>query len=325
MYYTIDIISYKRIAGDFMQYKQTPPIQYIPVFEAAARHLSFKKAAAELCVTAPAVGQQIKAFEHWLGKPLFKRQTRQLTLTAEGLYYFQAAKVLMKEHHAAYAEYTRCFDRSSLLISATLFVAQELVMPNYLSFNDFSPGTELRVEARMSHVDFDAEPIDAAIRFGDGNWPGLECRLLDTATVSPVCSPSYAEDNALSEISKLYKHRLIYAQPSIINWGTYFWKKGITHPKDTIMCDSYLAALKAASDGLGVTLAILPSANGWINDGRLILPYPIQVDIKKGYWLVYPKTEKTKPELEALFTWLKQIFTAVPSLEMPLKTLDLNF
>jgi LysR family glycine cleavage system transcriptional activator len=307
-----------------MQYKQTPPIQYIPVFEAAARHLSFKKAAVELCVTAPAVGQQIKAFERWLGKPLFKRKTRQLTLTAEGVYYFHVSKSLMKQHHAAYAEYLRKFDHSSLLISTTLFVAQELLMPNYLSFHDFAPGTELRLEARMSHVDFDAEPIDAAIRFGDGNWPGLECRLLDTSTVSPVCSPSYAKDNSLSDISELYKYRLIYAQPSITNWGAYFWKGGITHPKDTIMCDSYLAALKAASDGLGVALAILPSANSWINDGRLVLPYPIQVDIKKGYWLVYPKTEKSKPELEALFTWLKQIFTTAPNLKTHLSTLDIT-
>jgi len=324
VYYRKDIIFHGVIDWHFMQYKQTPPIQYIPVFEAAARHLSFKKAAVELCVTAPAVGQQIKAFEQWLGKPLFKRQTRQLMLTAEGVYYFKASKALMKEHHAAYAEYTRRFDHSSLLVSTTLFVAQELVMPNYLSFNDLSPGTELRIEARMSHVDFDAEPIDAAIRFGDGNWPGLECRLLDTSTVSPVCSPAYAKSTDLSDVSKLYQHRLIYAQPSITDWGTYFWKEGITHPKDTIMCDSYLAALKAASDGLGVALAILPSANSWINDGRLVLPYPIQIDIKKGYWLVYPKTEKIKPELEALFTWLKQIFTAVPNLETSLKTLDIN-
>lgn len=307
-----------------MKYKQTPPIQYIPVFEAAARHLSFKKAAEELCVTAPAVGQQIKAFEQWLGQPLFQRHTRQLSLTAEGSYYFNVSKEIMKKHHEAYAEFSRCFDQSVLIISTTLFVAQELIMPNYLSFKSFAPDTELRIEARMSHVDFEAEPIDAAIRFGDGNWPELECRLLDNATVSPVCSPSYAENNALCDISNLYKHRLIYAQPYITNWGPFFWKKDITHPNESIMCDSYLAALKAASDGLGITLAILPSANSWINDGRLVLPYPVQVDSKKGYWLVYPKAERLKPEIEKLYTWLKQIFHAVPSLNTKLKTLNVN-
>ena len=64
--------------------------------------------------------------------------------------------------------------------------------------------------------------------------------------------------------------------------------------------------------------------SSWINDGRLVLPYPIQVDIKKGYWLVYPKTEKSKPELEALFTWLKQIFTTAPNLKTHLSTLDIT-
>jgi len=307
-----------------MQYKQMPPIQFIPVFEAAARHLSFKKAARELCVTAPAVGQQIKSFEDWLGKALFYRQTRLLSLTREGEYYFKVAQSIMAAHSKGYTEYARRFEKSALHISATLFVAQELLMPNYLKFSEVLPGRELRIEARMSNVDFNEEPIDAALRFGDGNWPELDCRLLGLATVTPVCSSSYARQHEFTGLSELYKHRLIYAEPSISDWGKNFWPASTKQAYDNIICDSYLTALKAASDGLGVALAILPTANAWINDGRLVLPFDKQIGIDLKYWLVSPKTDQEKPEIEALYTWLTTIFDALPVLDTPLETIELG-
>lgn len=297
-----------------MQYKRTPPIQFIPVFEAAARNLSFKKAASELCVTAPAVGQQVKAFEHWLGKPLFRRHIRQLSLTDEGQYYLKIAQQLMLAHYQGYTEYSRRFEKSSLHVSATFFIAQEVIMPNYLKFNDYSPGTELRIEARMTNVDFDVETIDAGIRFGDGNWHGLDCRKLSSVSVTPVCSKAYAEQHQLNDITELHQHRLIYAEPWMNDWGKHFFGETVNQKYDNIICDSYLAAMKAAADGLGIALAILPTANMWINDQRLALPFPIEIPLDLGFWLVSPKHEQPKPEIDALHTWLQSIFNELPKL-----------
>lgn len=307
-----------------MQYRQTPPIQFIPVFEAAARHLSFKKAAQELCVTAPAVGQQVKAFEQWLGKPLFHRHTRHLSLTPEGKYYAEIARHVVKAHNQGYTDYTRLFDKASLHLSAPLFVAQELIMPNYLQFKNYVPDTELRIEARMSHVDFDAEPIDAAIRFGIGDWPNLDCRLLSKASVSPVCSQSYADQHDFTELKELHRHRLIYAEPAMMDWGERFWHQGATQAYDNIICDSYLAALKAASDGLGVALGIFPTANPWINNNRLILPFPVHINIDMSYWMVTPKCEEEKPEIDALYGWLKQLFDDIPTTDISVSLLDIG-
>jgi LysR family glycine cleavage system transcriptional activator len=289
----------------------------MPIFEAAARHLSFKKAADELSVTAPAVGQQVKAFEAWLGKPLFQRQTRQLVLTDEGKYYFSVAQDIMQAHYAGYTEYTRQFDRSVLHLSTTAFIAQELIMPNYLSFNDYAPRTELRVESKNAHVNFATETIDAAIRFGDGTWPGLDCKLIDQATVTPVCSPSYLEQFPLNDLSDLQHHRLIYAAPEIADWGKYFYGFDVIPAHDTIICDSYLLALKSAADGLGVALAILPSANSWINAGRLTVPLPVELDVNMGFWLVTPKAQASNPHIEALYKWAKSLFEAIPALAQP--------
>ncbi|GAA3935322.1 LysR substrate-binding domain-containing protein [Litoribacillus peritrichatus] len=307
-----------------MKYKQSPPIQYIPVFEAAARHLSFKKAADELCVSAPAVGQQIKAFEDWLGKPLFQRHTRKLSLTPEGKHYQATAMAIMKVHYQGFAEYERRFEKSALKVSAPLFVAQELIMPHYLEFSDYLPNTELRLEARMSFVDFDTDAVDAAIRFGDGNWPELDCRPLSNAFVAPVCSHNYAKSHPLNNPEELHQHRLIYAEPAMSGWGSYFWKGEETKPFDIITCDSYLAALKAASNDLGIALGIFPTANRWINEQRLHLPFPMQIKINRGFWLVSPKSEKPRPELDVLYLWVKKLFDEIPKLDSDTKILDLK-
>lgn len=294
-----------------MHYRQSPPIQYIAAFEAAARHLSFKKAAEELCVTAPAVGQKVRAFESWLETPLFHRNARQLTLTPEGQHFFSVAQDVMRAHIQGYADYLRKFRRTALHLSAPVFVAQEVLMPNYLQFAEYLPGTELRLEARMSLVDFNTDSMDAAIRFGDGNWPGLECRKLCGAMVTPVCSPGYADRHAFTTPKELYRHRIIEAAPYMIGWGQHFWQDEEQQPVESITCDSYIAALKAATEGLGVALAILPTANLWINNGRLIMPFSQQVEIDKGYWLVYPKTDSRKPEQDALYRWLQTIFAGL--------------
>ena len=297
-----------------MKYRQTPPIQLLPAFEAAARHLSFKKAADELCVTAPAIGQKIRAFEEWLQAPLFERHTRQVRLTREGEFYFEVARQVMAAHRNGYIAYRRQFNRSALRVSAPLFVAQELIMPRYLQFRDYVQDIELRLEARMSFADFETESIDAAVRFGDGNWPGLACRKLCDAFVAPVCSPSYAASHCFTAIEQLPEHRLIYAEPAIVEWERLFGGEPRAAGAERIICDSYLAALKAASNGLGVALAILPTANGWVNDRRLTLPFPMQISTGKSYWLVTPKSRRSRPEIEGLYTWLKRLFDELPAL-----------
>jgi LysR family glycine cleavage system transcriptional activator len=289
-----------------------PPIQYLPAFEAAARLLSFKLAAEELCVTPPAISQQVKAFENWLGKALFIRRTRMLELTEEGVFYLNAAQTILREHREAYREFDRRFKQRALYVSGTLFLTQEILLPNYLRFKDYLPATELRLEARMSYVDFRHETIDAAVRFGHGQWPGTKSYFLSSASVTPVCSPAYAALYPLSTAEELLAHRLIYAPPAMSGWEQYFCKSEEKNKPDAIVVDSYLAALKAASDGLGIALAILPTANKWLAEQRLVRPLNIEVALDRAYWLVVPEKEAEKPETLALLSWLEDIFADLP-------------
>lgn len=304
-----------------VDYRQTPPIQWLPVFDAAATHLSFKKAADQLHVTPPAISQQIKALEEWLGVQLFERHTRRLSLTVEGEHYLQVARKVMRAHKQGYLEFQRRFHSASLHISAPLFIAQELLIPKYLSFNDFCPGTELRIEARMSLVDFEAEALDAAIRFGDGKWPGVDVQRLCHSIVTPVCSQEYLEKHSFSSFADLLKHRLIYSSSELRDWQP-FLTNFANQEHQKLVCDSYMAAITSASQGLGIALAILPTTNHWVNDGRLVLPFPMAVKTEMGYWTAAPKRDQQSQVINGFSQWAKKLFDDLPSLNQEIVHVD---
>jgi len=297
-----------------MQYRQTPPIQWLPVFEAAATELSFKKAAEILCVTPPAVSQQIKAFESWLGVQLFERRARQLTLTQEGEFYLETAREVLRAHTRGYIGFKRRFEEASFRISTSVFIAQELLLPNYLSVSDFYADTELRIEAGMSLVAFEADSVHATIRFGMGEWPNTMAQKLCDISFALVCSPDYALEQPLQDPSDLKHHRLIMTSSMLEDWER--WGLGeVSENQDRLICDSYMAVVKAASAGLGVALGLFPITNSWVNRGLLTLPLGQHVASPYSYWVCAPRTHP-HPATEAFLEWSKNLFAQIPEVEV---------
>tara|TARA_B100000446_G_scaffold57463_1_gene53549 strand:- start:1658 stop:2545 length:888 start_codon:yes stop_codon:yes gene_type:complete len=292
------------------------------VFDAVATSLSFKAAASSLSVSPPAVSQQIKALEAWLEVPLFERKPRSIRLTPAGEFYSQVAADLVATHKQGHMRFLRRFQNSSLNVSAPLFIAQEFMIPNYLSFKQFLSDTELRIEARSSYVDFDRDPLEAAIRFGDGNWPGLDCRLLCPADLAPVCSPAYAAKNNLVDVQQLKDQKLISPTEDLSQWRVLLGQAA-DQLDDIFVCDSYLAAIKAASEGVGITLALLPSTNAWVNDGRLVLPFDIRIPSARGYWMVSPQGGHRAREIEAFHQWALSLFDGLPPIKKTLNAVSL--
>ena len=290
-----------------MQYRQTPPIQWLPVFEVAASELSFKQAARILCVTPPAVSQQIKAFEDWLGVTLFERRARKLKLTREGEFYLGVAREVLRAHTEGYQSFRRRFDESTFRISTSIFIAQELLLPHYLSFSDFYPGTELRIEAGTSLVEFDTDSVDATIRFGSGEWPNIVSRKLCDISLVPVCSPDYQVKNPINQLTDLIHHKLIMTSSMLEDWGRW----GLGDIQDKMVCDSYMAAMKAASAGLGVAMGLFPITNTWIDSGVLVSPLPREVTTPYAYWVCSPQSHP-HPATGAFFEWSKSLFEQIP-------------
>ena len=167
-----------------------PSLNGLRAFEAAARHLSFTRAASELNVTQTAISHQIQRLEDQLGIALFVRRNRALLLTREAQSYLPAVRTAFEDLRRATARLRRP-DRDGLLtVSTTASLAAKWLVTRVAAFQDAHPGIEVRITTSAHLVDFEREEVDIAVRYGRGNWPGLRANWLMAEDIFPVCSPS---------------------------------------------------------------------------------------------------------------------------------------
>lgn len=290
--------------------ERLPPLTAVRYFEAAARHLSFTKAAAELHVTHGAISHQVKALEDWLGVPLFRRLNRALALTEAG----QAYVVPVREALERLADGTRAVkarDGSGALTVSTLpsFAAKWLV-PRLRGFREAWPDIDVRISASQKLVDFNREDdVDCAIRHGRGpTWPGSEARLLISEDFSPVCSPKLLDGPVpLREPADLANHTLLQDY----DWNVDLWERwlaaaGLTLParRRALSFNSSNLMLQAAIDGLGVALTQNVLSGDDLAAGRLVRPFRLTVPTDAGYYFVTPKGGMDRPKVAAFRDWL---------------------
>ena len=168
------------------------PLSAIRMFEAAARHGSFTRAAEELGVTQAAVSWQVKALEKRLGQPLFVRQTREVVLTASGERLARAAGEAVSLLRTALSALTEAAE-GVLSITALPSFATLWLAPRLGDFQLAHPRIAVRLEVTGRVVDLQREGLDVAIRGGRGGWAGLETRQLAPADLVPLCTPEFAE------------------------------------------------------------------------------------------------------------------------------------
>ncbi|CAI8887369.1 transcriptional regulator GcvA [Methylocaldum szegediense] len=304
-----------------------PPLNALRAFEAAARHLSFKKAADELHVTPAAISHQIKALEDHLGVRLFHRGNRTLALTPVA----QASLGKLRggfAQLAAAVEDMRTYDKASVLsVSVTPSFANKWLMPRLHRFIAKYPDIEVRITASTKLVDAqtmtllqdreleDVElgAIDVTIRFGSGYYPGFQVEKLSPSTVVPVCSPTLLEgDHPLREPSDLVHHTLLHVDPIYRFEYQSYWEiwleavglKGEIDPVRGLHFNHAYLALEAAVDGLGVALTQSILAASDIMAGRLVAPFPQKLSMDFTYYLVYTAETAQRPSLVAFRQWL---------------------
>lgn len=299
-----------------MNIKRPPPLQWLPVFEAAARLSSFKRAAAELFVTPPAVSQQIKLLENHLGLTLFHRRARAIELTDAGAFYREVVAELLAQHRRGHSQLVRKFGASILRANTIPFVAFELLIPNLERFKQRHPDVDLRIETSMSLVDFEHEPVDVALRFGSGRWPGLIGQPLGRAAIAPVGSPALFAKKPLRELDDLRHHRLIHLHTDRDDWAAVFKYIGVEmpEPEEELVFDGMLAAMTAAERGLGVALGVFPLISAWIESGRLAAPIGTLWPIPQRYYLVYREEDADNALIGAFCKWTRELFAELPDL-----------
>jgi LysR family transcriptional regulator, glycine cleavage system transcriptional activator len=284
-----------------------PPLNALRTFEAAARHLSFTKAADELFVTQAAVSHQIRTLEEHLGAALFRRLNRALMLTDEGQALLPAVREAFDRLSAGVRRVQDLCCGGALTISTTPSFAASWLVGRIARFQALHPEIELQLSATPRLVDFAREDIDCGIRYGMGDWPGLiSQRLFQTALV-PVCSPMLLDGaNPLRQPEDLTQHTLLHALDDPDDWRLWLRAAGVDGIDATrgLKFDSVPLVVQAAISGAGVGIGRRQLVEAELAAGRLVAPFDLELPDECAYYFVAPEATADQPKVVAFRTWL---------------------
>ncbi|WLP57041.1 LysR substrate-binding domain-containing protein [Agrobacterium fabrum] len=283
--------------------RQFLPLNGLRAFEASARHLSFTRAAIELCVTQAAVSQQVKGLEKRLGVALFQRLPRGLKITAEG-------EVLLPTVTSSFDQMATTLDRIEagqvrelLFLGVVGTFAVGWLLPRLAAFQKRHPFIDVRVSTNNNRVDMAAEGLDFAIRFGQGSWHGTDAFRLFEAPLSPLCTPKLAE--MLKEPADLMDATLLRSYRAD-EWSTWFAAAGVSPAAQVnagIVFDTSLGMMEAALQGLGVALAPPSMFSRHLTSGAVMQPFPVTISLG-SYWLTRLQSKPQTSAMQAFSDWL---------------------
>ncbi len=298
--------------------RRLPPLNSLRAFESAARLLSFTKAAEELSVTPGAISQQIKSLETYLGLKLFQRRNKMVLLTEEA----QICLPYLKEGFDRLAEAMEVVQQKScnkpLTITAAGSFASRWLMPRLRSFQKCHSDIDVRIDVRSELVDLVREDIDVGIRFGGGNYPGLQKDYLLPQEVFPVCSPKLLEQGPpLRTADDLSHYTLIHGVDYAIDSTQPDWEMWLT----TMGVDSVDSSrglhfsqvemvIQAAIEGQGIALAGSVVVEEALRAGDLIQPFELRLQLNFAYYLVYAHSKAQLPRVEAFRDWILGVVKA---------------
>lgn len=290
-----------------------PPLNALRAFEAAARHLSFKKAAQELHVTPAAVGHQVKALEDFLGVRLFRRLNRAVMLTDAG----QACLPDLREGFgklASAVERLRAHERrGGLMATAAPTLAVKWLVPRLVRFQQAHPEITVRMQTSTAVDDLVRDGIDVGIRFCADVEPGLRGETLFGEEVTPVCTPRLMDGpHPPRQPDDLRHHTLIHlegetADPSWPDWRTWLRAAGVANVDVDrgLRFTQTIAAAQAAIDGRGVALLGLTCLLDDLAAGRLVRPFDLAFGTEYAYRVVSPEGVFDQPKVVAFREWLR--------------------
>ena len=285
-----------------------PPLTALRAFDAAARHMSFQQAAAELNVTPAALSFQIKSLEEHLGAPLFRRLNRAVELTEAGRALAPGAKDGFETLGAAWRAARRTTDSGSVTVTAGPAFTAKWLAPRLYDFARAHPDIELKVSASFKTMDFLRDEIDVAIRFGFGQDDGLHSTALKEEWVTPVMTPELAEQYPTPESltdAPLITDDSIDSLALASNWGTWFKAAGVDFsPQHSLHFSQPDHALDAAITGTGVTLGRSTLINFDLAIGRLIAPYKVALGTGAKFRILCLKGHEDRPSIKAIREWV---------------------
>lgn len=288
-----------------------PSTRLLLAFDAVVRHRSVTEAALELNLTQSTVSRLIRSLEDQLGKDLFTRQRKRLTPNSAALAYqrevSKALDIIQKASTAVVANP----DGGTISLAVLPTFATRWLGPRLGFFLQDHPGVSISLTTKIRRFDFANETFDAAIFFGEADWPGANHLRLFEEKLTACVSPAFLAGNDLSAPEKLSSHPLLYLESRPNAWADWFRAHGVmAQGTGAMMMDQFSMMTQAAISGIGI--ALLPDyiAQSEIDEGRLVPLHRQGVAMHGAYWLAWPEARDDFQPLQALRGWLEQQVSA---------------
>lgn len=298
-----------RVAWPDVMRRFCPSLTDLQAFEVTARQGSFTLAARELCVTQGAVSKQIKHLETFLGVQLFLRSRRGLVLTEAGRGYLRRVEAALGQIEAASLALIAHQGKGGTLYLTSLptFGAKWLI-PRLPAFLRRCPDVHIEFLPHRQGYDFSSPDLDAAVRFGNGAWPGSQADYIVGRDVAPVCHPRLAQ-RGFDSPEDLLRHPLLHHTSTPEAWPDWFNDAGCPTPRsrDGARFDQFSLLAQAAIAGFGIALIPRCLVEDELRDGKLVLALDLPVQAHRGYYLCYPEHKASLPTLQAFRGWLLDV------------------
>jgi LysR family glycine cleavage system transcriptional activator len=302
-----------------------PPLGALRAFEAAARSMSFSKAADELNVTPAAISHQIHALEQDLGVKLFHRRNRSVALTASARVLLPGLSEAFGQIRASVGRLRAHNDSGTLTVTASPSFAAKWLVLRLHRFQERSPEIDVRLSATDEVVDLTNGDFDMGIRYGAGRYPRLEVELLLQNEVFPACSPYLiASGPPLRTPQDLRQHALIHDQtverdPLFPTWAMWLKAAGVKGMPSSpgLSFSAAHLALDAAISGRGVVLALSTIAAADLAAGRLVRLFSLALPDPFAYYIATAPGALDRPKIKLFRDWLRQEADGPPQTDTP--------
>jgi LysR family glycine cleavage system transcriptional activator len=283
-----------------------PSLNILRVFESAARHLSFKKAAEEIFITPPAVSHQIRTLEQQLDVELFKRSNRSLLLTSEGQEYFSKVQNSLQLLQSATNELVANKEKKTFIINSVPMVISSLLAPYIHEFQRDYSGLNIQLDSDPKTLDFAIKELDVAIRRTKGEEPNLVYVPIFKISITPICRHDYLKMNPDINPDTLENSRLIRLTADMHNWTHWLkqWDFKAPHGNELLL-SSFRSVTESVRSGAGIAMGYQPMINDLLKDGEIITPFINKISTYSEAYLVYRKKDKNKPIIKEFEAWLK--------------------
>ncbi len=285
--------------------RRLPRLAALRAFEAAARHQSFSRAAEEIHVTHGAISHQVRALEQELGVQLFTRHGKRVAVTPEGKWFADALRDALAAMASAADTLKDSARQRRLTITALPSFAARWLAPRIGRFIEQHPELEVMLQSSSHLADLAREPVDLAIRFGGGRYPGLASEKLMDDCYYPVASPHFNRGRLPRTPQELVQGSLLRCEEE--PWMPWFQAAGLVRPEPSgglVFQDSSML-VRAASEGHGVALARHVLAAADIEAGKLVRLFDIALPSSYSYYLVCLPDALQKPSVQAFRDWLR--------------------